>query len=272
MGLRRQQRRLRQRHRGPASVVRLRNVLDERLRRPGDQRQFDAGPVFADRVVDDRPSLEQRLRLLLTQHQPIRGLPDRHLADVADEQRPLSAAGRRDHHLAHVLLARRSDDVEISGDFVAKIAVDDAEVERGRQREAAYVAAIGHEGHHILEHHPVLGGAVAPLDAQQPAGNHASRSARLDACAAERRQQVDRGRARADRNPQRAEPLLHRRDRVVADPGDLAVAHVDRRQRLEHIVQLRAREPDRDVLPVADVAEVLEVADAGLVEHDPANG
>ena len=41
---------------------------------------------------------------------------------------------------------------------------------------------------------------------------------------------------------------------------------------LEHIVQLRAREPDRDVLPVADVAEVLEVADAGLVEHDPANG
>jgi len=41
---------------------------------------------------------------------------------------------------------------------------------------------------------------------------------------------------------------------------DLPVAHVDRGQRLEHVVQLRAGEPDGHVLPVAHAAELLHSA------------
>jgi hypothetical protein len=109
MRLRRQQCRRRHRHDGAAPVVGLRDGLDERLRRARHERQLHVAPVLADCVVHDRPSLEQG-RALLPDDEPVRALPDRHFADVADEQIALAAPGCRDRHAADVLLACGSDD------------------------------------------------------------------------------------------------------------------------------------------------------------------
>src|SRR6185503_9606085 len=50
---------------------------------------------------------------------------------------------------------------------------------------------------------------------------------------------------------------------VVVDAGDAAFAEIERGERLQHVVQLRAGERDGDVLAVDDVPEMFEVADAG---------
>ena len=84
------------RHHRPLGVDRLGQLLDERLRRAGDQRQLDVGPVLAQRVVDDGPALEERLaRRLGRNDQPIGRLPDGDGADVADEQVAIAAPARR---------------------------------------------------------------------------------------------------------------------------------------------------------------------------------
>ena len=43
-------------------------------------------------------------------------------------------------------------------------------------------------------------------------------------------------------------------------------------QRHQDVIPLRAREIDVDILAVAHAAEVLEIADAILVENDPSDG
>ena len=73
-------------------------------------------------------------------------------------------------------------------------------------------------------------------------------------------EQVDRRRARAERQPQRPQALLERRRRVERDARDAPVAEVGRRQRLEDVVELAAREVDGHGLVAAHAPHVLEVA------------
>ena len=59
---------------------------------------------------------------------------------------------------------------------------------------------------------------------------------------------------------------------IVVDAGDAAAVEIEDGERLENVVELAAGEIDADGFVAADVAEVLEVADAGLVEDDAADG
>ena len=43
------------------------------------------------------------------------------------------------------LLRARSNDVEVSGDILPKLPIEDADVHRWSQLEASYMAAVGHE-------------------------------------------------------------------------------------------------------------------------------
>lgn len=120
---------LRQRHHRTPAEVWLRQLLDEGLRRAGDERELDVGPVLADRVVDDGPALEKRLPLR-RQYQAVGALPDRNLADIADKQLALTAAAGRDRQGAEVLLGRRGDDVEVTSQFAAQAPIGDADAHR----------------------------------------------------------------------------------------------------------------------------------------------
>src|SRR5262249_55669865 len=58
--LRLAERRPRQSDDGPLRVVRLRDRLCKRLRPTGHERQIDIDPIVCHRVVDNRPSLQER--------------------------------------------------------------------------------------------------------------------------------------------------------------------------------------------------------------------
>jgi len=93
---------------GSPGVKRLGNVLHERLRRSGDKGKMHIFPVFADGVVDNRPTLQQRLGVrpcsgFVGQNDAVGALPDGHLADVADKDIALAATGGGDGHLAEIL-------------------------------------------------------------------------------------------------------------------------------------------------------------------------
>ena len=75
----------------PRDVERLVEVHGERDRPAADQRQLHAVPVLLGRVLDDRPALQER-RLLVVEHQPVAGLPDRRLLDIADADLALALA------------------------------------------------------------------------------------------------------------------------------------------------------------------------------------
>ena len=79
-----------------AGVERLRERLDEALRRTGDQRELHVVPVGADGVVDDGPALHGGVAVgLAREDHAIGGFPDRHFADVADAQLALSLSRER---------------------------------------------------------------------------------------------------------------------------------------------------------------------------------
>ena len=106
MGLRRQHGRLRQRDHRPAGIERLRDVLNKRLRRAGDQRQFYVFPIFADGVVHNGPALQQRLvARLLGQDDAVCALPYGDLADVAHENIAVAAARSGNRHASQITRA-----------------------------------------------------------------------------------------------------------------------------------------------------------------------
>lgn len=112
---------------------------------------------------------------------------------------------------------------------------------------------------------------IPAFDAQEPAFDDPRTARHLYAGAPKRPQEIERRRRRPDRKAECAETLFDWGDGVVADPRNSPFPKVDRRERLEDVVQLRARKPDGDVLAVPDGPQVLEVSDAGLVQHDAAD-
>ncbi len=134
----------RQRHNWTPPVVRLRQFLNERLRRSRNQRQFDVLPVFADRVIHDGPALQQRLALLRN-YDPVRTLPYRNFADVTDQQIALAFTGGRDGHAADVLIACRCDQAKILSNLFVDVLFCNADTGRGIQVEHSDFAVVGHE-------------------------------------------------------------------------------------------------------------------------------
>ena len=74
------------------------------------------------------------------------------------------------------------------------------------------------------------------------------------------------------REAESAEAFAERGFGIVVDAGDAAAVEIEDGERLENVVELAAGEIDADGFVAADVAEVLEVADAGFVEDDAADG
>src|SRR5664280_2915615 len=95
----------RERHNWTPRVVRLRQLLDERLRRSRHQGQLDIIPVLANRVIHDGPALQQGLAFLWN-YDAVRALPYRNFADIAHQQIAVSFARSRDDHAPDVLVAR----------------------------------------------------------------------------------------------------------------------------------------------------------------------
>ena len=146
MSLRRERHRLRQSHHRPVNVIGLRDLLDERLRSARNEREPDVFPIFANRIVHDGPSLEQRLfARFVGQQYPIGALPHRHLADVTDEDFALAVACGGDGHAAQVHGLGRPDQVQVMSDLVTEVAVGDADRRRRPHFKAAEFACIAHE-------------------------------------------------------------------------------------------------------------------------------
>jgi hypothetical protein len=75
-----------------------------------------------------------------------------------------------------------------------------------------------------------------------------------------------------EREAECAEAFAERSFGVVVDAGDAAAIEIENGEGLENVVELPAGEIDADGFVAADVAEVLEVADAGFVEDNAADG
>ena len=75
-----------------------------------------------------------------------------------------------------------------------------------------------------------------------------------------------------EREAESAEAFAERSFGIVVDSGDAAAVEIEDGERLENVVELTAGEIDADGFVAADVAEVLEIADAGFVEDDAADG
>ena len=230
-------------------MVRLRNLLQERLRRAGHERQLDVGPVLADGVVHDRPALQPRLLTRrFRQHQAVGGLPDRHLADVADEETPCAGAGGVQHHAPDVRVPAGCDDARYRPISSRRSLLADADVTSASSPDAAHRADVGDHRQRVHLLGAAVDGSRLSLHAQQPAVDDALPAIRTsDARAAERVVELQRVRPRAERHAQRAQPLVDGRHRVVVDRRDLAVVEIQRRQRLQHVVQLAAGELDGDL-------------------------
>ena len=66
--------------------------------------------------------------------------------------------------------------------------------------------------------------------------------------------------------------LTQRRNGVVTYGGNTALAKIDHRQRLEHVIELGGGEIDVEFLCTLNVRGVFEIADTVLVKHDPLDG
>lgn len=232
-----------QRHDGPACVVRLRNVLNERLRRARDERELYVRPVFAHRVVDDRPSLKQRRHARLRrEHESIGRFPDRDLADVADEDPPRPRPRCGDHHASNVAIAAGRDQRKIARQLLSKGALADVNTDIGSEHECADAPFIGHERQLVDGFNGVSLRSLAPLHAEQSAGDDRRGASNVDARAAQRVVDVERIRVGAERQSQRRQALVERRGRVVVDVDDVPGVEIESGQRLQDVIELAAGE------------------------------
>ena len=90
----------------------------------------------------------------------------------------------------------------------------------------------------------------------------------LDARAAQGSQKINASKLLAERQTQRLQTLIKRRNRVVADARYPSFAQVDSGQRLQHIVELAGGEVDGEILAAANAGGMLEISHAVFVEHD----
>ncbi len=270
--LRRNHRIFRQRHHWASRVVGLRQFLHEGLRRARDQRQFHILPVFPNRVIDDGPSLQQRLALA-GNHNSVRALPDRHFADVAHQQVPFALPSGGDGHAPDVLIARRGDDAQILADFVVHVFFRDANAGGGRQIEDPYFAAVTDDGNLCQGDFLVALSRNFPVfNAQQTPRSALGAVPHLHAGPTQCVEKLRRGRIFTDWQTQRAQAPLQRSRRIVANPGDASLPQIKHSQRLQYVVQLGGGEVNIDVLAIADMPCVFEVTDAVFVENDASHG
>ena len=137
------------------------------------------------------------------------------------------------------------------------------------QIDAAHFAGVGDQGSLVGFHRPVRSRTRFSFDAQQFSGEGWSASgAHLHARASEGGKKIGHAGFFSKREAERSQAAGERCFGVVIDPGDAAAGEVERGQRFEDVVELGAGEIDVDGLAAANVAQMLEIADAVFVEDD----
>ena len=91
----------------PADVAGRVQVVDERDRQAGDERERDVLPVLVLGVVDDRPALDHRRLVLLAEDQPVGRLPHRGRDGVGQPEPALALAPGEDREAPRILLLGR---------------------------------------------------------------------------------------------------------------------------------------------------------------------
>jgi len=146
-----------------------------------DSRTFSQS--LAHRIVHDGPSLQQRL--LAAQHNPVRALPNRHLADVAHQEVSLTGAFGRDHHASHICLTPSGSDIEIAAHAAAQFRVEQFYAEPRQQFDGTYFSVLGDQGRD-LDIVPSAGTRPGlAFDAQHPPADDRCAGANLNPCASE---------------------------------------------------------------------------------------
>ena len=274
MSLRRQLHSLRQRHNGPPSVIRLRKLLNERMRRPGHQRQLHVVPIFANRVVHDGPTLQQRLLLRLRrQHKSICCFPDRHFADVAHVQIAFTRARRRNCHPPQILVARRSDQAKVSPHFHLQILFGNSNASGRGHLRGAYFTAVANQRNFRPPGRFFVFLARLLFDAQKFSRHGGTgAAAHFQPSSSQRTEKIRYRRIFAERQTERGQPPGQRRFRVVIDSGYFAAGQIENRQRLQHVIQLRAGEVDMHILAAPHMSQMFEITHAILVENHASHG
>ena len=268
---------LRQTDLWPARVVRHRERLNEALRRARNQRELHIVPVCPSRVVHHRPALQRRrLRsgnrasLRLREQNPVGRLPDRYLADVADAQLARAGPVVLNRQMPQPLIARAGQQLQIARHVLVQVGVQQRHRGRRCQLHGAHLAALADHRNQplLLNGFPVLFSRVDEFNVQQPSADCRARPTHLHARAAYRVVKIHRRRILAQRQRQRLQLFLQRRGRVVPRARDPPAVQVDRRQRLQHVVQLRGGEVNRHGLVARHAPRVLEKSHAVLVQCD----
>lgn len=254
----------------PLDVARGVEVLAERDRPPGDQRERDAIPILPGGVVDHREPLQERRRSVLAEQQAVSRLPRRLLHGVGHEHRARTGAVEGDVDGLVVEVVVRAEHAEPARQDRGERRV--VELERGDVIEVAApeLSGVAEQSEPQAQR---AAGALPLVDSDDRARERrlAARGDGDPRTAQEREQrplavvsvQVEKG--------ELPEPLVHRLLGVVVDRGDAAAAEVQRRERLQHIAHLVARETQRHRRVTFDRPVALEVADAVLIEHDAAD-
>ena len=247
--------------------------MNERLGSAGDEGEFDIVPVFTDGVVHDGPALEEWFFTgFAGQDDAIGGFPDGDFADVADVELAIACAFGGEGHAAEILLAHGGEQVKILADFVGEVGLGELDGDGGSELDAADFARIADDGGEVNFEGGAAGDTRFAFDAEQAAGDDGGAGANLQTGAAESAIEFREVGFFFEREAESAEAFAERGFGIVVDAGDAAAGEVEDGERLENVVELAAGEIDADRFVAADVAEVLEVADAGLVEDDAADG
>ena len=247
--------------------------MNEGLGRAGDEGEFDVVPVFTDGVIHDSPALEERFFTgFAWQDDAIGGFPDGNFADVADVELAIARAFGGEGHAAEILLAHGGEEVKILAYFVGEVGLGELDSDGGSEFDAADFAGIADDGGEVDFEGGAAGNARFAFDAEQAAGDCGGSRANLQTRAAEGAVEFREIGFFFERETKSAEAFAERSFGIVVDSGDAAAVEIEDGERLENVVELAAGEIDADGFVAADVAEVLEVADAGLVEDDAADG
>ena len=248
-------------------------MLNEGLGSAGDEGEFDVVPVFTDSVIHDGPALEQRFFTGFAREDDAIGrLPDGNFADVADVELAIAGAFCGEGHAAEILLADGGEQVKILADFVGEVGLGELDGDGGSEFDAADFTGIADDGSEVNFEGGAAGDTRFAFDAEQAAGVCGGSRANLKTGAAKSAIKFREIGFFFERETESAETFAERSFGIVVDAGDAAAVEIEDGERLENVVELAAGEIDADGFVAADVAEVLEVADAGLVEDDAADG
>jgi len=108
------------------------------------------------------------------------------------------------------------------------------------------------------------------LDAQQPPVEGSRASADLEPNATQTFEQRGQSLIASNRDWKRFELVSSRLLRAITGTHDSSAIKIERRKGLQYIIQLAAGEIDLNILVAAHDPAVLEVTDAGFIQHDAA--